>query len=211
MDVCRDVIDGLSLLKDKQRIGERDLDQIIEFLKFSWIGQQLPDPGRDQFLTGERKLLALSLSALYLSVVKCNKDVNYERDLLRSLLNSIKISEDYIEKLSNFYELELREWLIDELAKYRLSNGNEDKLHSLIDCDWKQEFMIKSKNLDHNAFVNYVINLELTGTPSGASETDQLRDLDSLKFNINLQGIQDLLLKLKECRRAIDKNFNCHS
>ncbi|RWS06626.1 COMM domain-containing protein 3-like protein [Dinothrombium tinctorium] len=192
MDLCKDAIDAISLLRDKRRVDDAAFAAILDSIREASTDRHAYEK---QLKRGEQKLIALSLITLLVEACKTNRGLKNEVNAIKSVLDDCEADEQYSKLVLNLYETELRDKLYTRLQNMKIEGGCEQQTKNVVDVTWTQDLVIKSKLREHISEVNYLIDLHT-------------EDGDKIGFMCTLQGLQDLTSKLKECRKSIERTYD---
>lgn len=193
MELCQDVITGLSLLRDDSRVNKSQLIELI-----STIGQSLTcgigsslDKAMD---SAELKLVGLAIVSVFLETAKNNKALNEEMLLIETSLNEAAVDSHFTQLIVDEYKV-IEKQLKGHLANIKISTDmKESTLSELIDTRWRQDVIIKSKYRNQVNEINYLVDL-LNNHGRRIS------------FSSDLPGLQDLGYQLKDCCKAVENTF----
>ncbi len=199
MELCREVIDGLLLL-NSNKINDKQMETILNECK-QLLLQQNSHQLNESLITIEEKLLKLSICSLIIECVKWNSNYDTIRNIFEE--NGINSNQNCL-KLIEFYR-NIRSELRSILSQQTISS-----LPLIIDCHWSQYYVIKSQNRDKINEINYLIgfncdkNVRIDSNDSNDTN-DCNNTSNDFMFSANLQELQDLCSKLRECRKVVEK------
>ena len=206
MELCREVLDGLSLLKNEQINGQK-MQEILKQCKRLLFRSKLPpedakDITDETLTTIEEKLVKLSICSLVLELAKHNSGPEAIESVLEEC--GLKSSPDNkfnpnCLKLIEFYRnirIELRQLLNEQT--------HDPSLPEIIDVQWNQFYVLKSDTKDKINEFQYLIQINCDRSVVNDS-TDIAFGSQDLTFNASLPQLQDLCHKLRECRKLVEK------
>lgn len=193
MELCKDVMTGLSLLKDKTRVSKVGVIQLVKIISELLISN--PGSTLDKDLdSAELKLIGLSIASVYLETAKINKSLNEEISLIEMSLSDASVDPDFVQPIIDQYKV-IEKQLKGKLVKIKIDgNMKSSVLSELIDTRWRQDVIIKSKNRNQINEIKYLIDLS---TNNGKQ----------ISFSTDLPGLQDLSYHLKDCCKVIENTF----
>ena len=202
MELCREVIDGLLLLKTDQISGQ----QLKEILRQSkqLLLNSLTDGSTEQPLSKiEEKLLKLSICSLIVELVKHNSSLEsiesvLEEYGLKSTESGGKFNDNCLQ-LIQFYRS-----IRPELRRLLLDQTFGQSLPAVIDVQWEQYYVLKSEDRDKINEIEYLIRVNCDKSVV-TDPTDVAFGSRDLTFNATLPQLQDLCHKLRECRKCVEK------
>ncbi|KAI1288112.1 hypothetical protein HDE_09592 [Halotydeus destructor] len=191
MDLCQDVIDGLSILKGSNRMEGTELIKICRLVSESLTDVQKEESLNHELGDATKKLIAVSIATLYVETARLNIGKAAEVSMMRSMLEEHEVKSEFVGIILQAYEkYDHHNELTSKLNKLRLKRHTDKTSLRLFDAEWCQELIVKSKNDYHPNQINYSISLKTSG--------------DDLTFNCNLQQLQDLVSKVRECAKVIE-------
>lgn len=203
MDLCQEVLDGISLLKNTKRITRDELTSILQIVSDSLRNNTSDDGG--YLKRGDLKLATLSLSCLMIESCRQNLGINREIEMLKTLLEDCHVEPEYSTLILTVYTT-LRDDLNGRLERIRIKDGSDDSMKEIIDVDWRQEILLKTNFLDKLSQLQYFISLKtnhLNNDDNNYHEDDASRN-ETIDFSCSLQDLTDLLYKIKECSKAVE-------
>jgi hypothetical protein len=192
MEVCKDVMDGLSLLTDDSRVSENDLKKILTHTSQSLISMPITDSSKSALNKCEFKLLSLSLATVFIQASRLNKGLSEEIGLIQSVLSEAGLDVKYHSLVTNEYS-NIASKLKNLLINMKINGCQDDTMLTLVDVSWRQDLIIKSKLRPQISQVNYLIKLK-------GKEDDS-------EFSIDCQGLQQLCFKLKDSCKIFENTF----
>jgi len=195
MDLCQDAVDGLKVLKSS-RIDQSTLDELAKKVMSTLAGDG--EFKVESVTKADLKLVTLSLGLLFTEAARINSSLADEVSTIKSVLEDVELSTDTISCIIKAYEMDdLRDKLNDHLRNLRIKNSSIDRRRRLLDVDWRQELIVKSKNVQHKSQVNYLISLR----------TDKEDNDERLTFKCTLEQLQDLVYKVRECAKVVEQTL----
>lgn len=196
MELCQDVVDGLALLKDQNRIPVEKVQEIASKVAATLTTNSelnSTDYVFDHMNNAAHKLLALSLATLFIEAARLNRTVAAEVTALKSALHDVEVSGDVVTLIADTYEKSgLRTSLNRRLKSVAMKKGHP----AVVDADWRQELVIKTKNNQHSTQLSYLIRLR----------TDQFDKFgqNEVTFSCTLEQLQDLVGKVREASKIVE-------
>lgn len=195
MELCKDVLDGLSLLK-KERVSDSYMVKILEVVtcavskeeKHEDHNDSSSDSIRELLPNIESKLSCLSLVSLFTEVCRQNTGEETEVKLILDTLTDCDIEEDRAGVISSKYR-EVRDILWKRLNSLQIKDAN---INSITDLNWRQEVIFKTNNRNKmSPLLRYLFSFK----------TDSGQDID---FQTDVSGLQQLSSCLREACKAVD-------
>lgn len=191
MDLPQSVLDGLSLTGDAVHIADKQFKRLIDRACSGVL-----EPAERNSLENDpvfEKVDKAILKEVYASIVStiieaAKQDV--EPASLSSLLEECKFTSERINVFNTVFQD--RKSLIQIL----LGNIGTSPPH-IVDVDWRLDYYIKNNHLEKVNEAVYLISLK-TEVP-GKSE------LQEVQFSCSLEQLQDLVGKLKDATKCLEK------
>ena len=200
MDLCQEVLDGISLLKNDSRISRNDLENILDMVirNFRRVVESGDDAHnrQDRLPKGEQKLVALSISCLMIESVRQNLGQKKETQLIQSQLDDSSVLPDFASAIISEFTT-IRDDLHHKLSRQRILEGFDDTIPELLDVDWRQEVVLKCDNVDRVSQVKYLMSLKTNQLSEDGED-------QSIDFSCSVKDLTDLLNKIKECSKVIE-------
>lgn len=204
MELCQDVLDGLAVLRDKTRIDSASLKRLTQIVEKA-LTASANDDHLNQLKNGDEKLVTMALASLYVEVGRLNTGAKAEASLIKATLEDVDISADYVEIIVGGYlnpsagqKTGLRDALHNHLSKLSIKDGSADSKRKLVDADWRQELVIKTKNIHHANQLSYLISLK----------TNKDDETGPINFTCTLEQLQDLTSKVREAAKIVESTLS---
>ena len=201
MELCREVIDGLSLLKTNKISGQQ-MTEVLRQSKQLLLNKSTDGSDEDVLNTIEEKLLKLSVCSLIVELVKHNTG----SDAIESVLEEYGLKSsadnkfnDNCLQLIQFYRSvrqEIRHKLLDQTFG--------EPLPAVIDAQWEQYYLLRAEGREKINEIQYLIKINCDKSVVN-EETDIAKGSHDLTFTASLPQMQDLCHKLRECRKCVEK------
>lgn len=205
MELCREVLDGLSLLKSDQINGQK-LQEILRQCKRLIFRSKLPPEEAkdtdDTLTTIEDKLLKLSVCSLVIELAKHNSGPEAIEPVLEEC--GLKSSPDHKFNANSLKLIEFYRTIRPELRQLLNDQTYDPSLPNMIDVQWNQFYVLKSDTKEKINEFQYLVQINCD-----KSVVNDTKDIaygsQDLTFNASLPQLQDLCHKLRECRKLVEK------
>jgi hypothetical protein len=200
IELCSDVIAGLTLLSHSDRISVDQLTRILDVVCQSLQSGQSSSILADQ--SAEEKLLSVSLACLFVETCRTGSSLPDQLSLIRSTLDSVQSDPDLSNAIvAAFSTRSFHSALVKRLQSATLSDPDvysSSHVYRLSGkADIRQDYVIKSRKSSWQQITQteYVMRLPT------------LEDRD-IWFSCSLQNIEDMTIKLRECLNKIERTFS---
>uniref|UniRef100_T1JXJ1 COMM domain-containing protein 3 n=1 Tax=Tetranychus urticae TaxID=32264 RepID=T1JXJ1_TETUR len=196
MELCQDVMTGLSLLKDDSRLSKFQLIQLAELVGQSLVHGRSINSYEKIMDKCELKMVGLSVACLFLEAAKNNKTISEEISLIEMALSEASVAQDFVLPIVDQYKKIERD-LKNRLLKMKIDDGRSLQSNGpkdLVDARWRQDVIIKSKSRNQINEINYLVDLIS-------------KDGTKISFSADLPGLQDLGYQLRDCCKVLENTF----
>lgn len=184
MELSKNITDGISVAGDESVISDSVYGGILNNIFEIAAGKK---GNEANFVECDQKIAYSSLLSLLLEATKHDA----HGTTLSSLLEECQVGSQRITKFLNLYQ-ENKEKIQLQLS---LIGSSYDQI---IDASWRQDYIIKSSNCEKISEPSYVISLKTWNT--------QRNSEDNITFGCSMEQLQDLVLKLKDATKCIERN-----
>ncbi|XP_051160439.1 COMM domain-containing protein 3-like [Leptopilina boulardi] len=167
-------------------LNNETFDQVLEFAVLQ-ISEEFTDKSLSQIYGSKPDAVKNAYAGLTSLFVEATRQ-QYDKEKLAASLNNSQLNGQQISKICDAYELNRDQFQ----RKLQIIGGG---LPHLVDVNWKLDYCIKSNTTDSNGMPIYLISLQ----------TIKHGETKYLKFTCTLQQLQDLLHKLKDAVRHMEK------
>lgn len=185
MDLSEDILDGLQLLGDTARIDDVSFQDLVRSTCQCLLNEEDMKDGSGSD-SGVLKQAHVGLATLLLEAARQDK----HHTTLGHTLEECKCGADRILFVENTYK-EYKNHL-----RLLLSNTGTSLPH-IVDVDWKLDYLIKSSQSEKVGKPVYSISLK---TEQGNED-----GLKNVNFTCTMEQLQDLVGKLKDACKCIEK------
>jgi len=187
MELSKNILDGLAIAGNSAELSDPLYNLILDEIFEVAIGKPVTQDRKDKFTNSSEKSAYSSMLSLLLEAAKHDT----ESSSLSTLFEDCRVDSN---RTSNF----LKKFQENkELIQTHLSLVGKS-FHHIIDVKWRQDFVIKSSNCEKICEPRYIISLK-TWNPQ--NNTD-----DDIIFSCTIEQLQDLVLKLKDATKCIERN-----
>lgn len=184
MQLCQEVLDGLSLLR---RISDEEFKDLLLIVRRSLRGQEEDKhPCR-----GEVKLATLSLILTLSEAARQHEGVDSEIKLLTDVLTDCDVDEKRQSSILSSYREE-RDILVGRLQRLKIT-CTDDEPPRVNDINWRHEIVAKTDQLNK---VSPALNIRLRMEVNDAN--------DDIEFVTDMAGLQHMVKSLREACKAIE-------
>lgn len=191
MDLPQSVIDGLGLTGDSVHIADKQFKRLIDracsgVLEPTERNSLENDP---MFEKVDKAVLKEVYASIVSTIIEAAKQ-DVEPASLSSLLEDCKFTSERINVFNTVFQE--RKSLIQIL----LGNVGTSPPH-IVDVDWRLDYYIKNNHLEKVNEAVYLISLK--------TEVPGKSDLQEVQFSCSLEQLQDLVGKLKDATKCLEK------
>ncbi|XP_043472231.1 COMM domain-containing protein 3-like [Leptopilina heterotoma] len=171
---------GINLLNNET------FDQVLEFAVLQ-ICEETTEKSLSQIYGSKPDAVKSAYSGLTSLFVEAGRQ-HFDKEKLSATLKDSQLNAQQINKICEAYDVNREQFQ----RKLQVIGGG---LPHLVDVNWKLDYCIKSNATDTNGTPIYLISLQ----------TIKHGEAKYLKFTCTLQQLQDLLHKLKDAMRHMEK------
>ncbi|XP_043279922.1 COMM domain-containing protein 3 [Venturia canescens] len=186
MELSKTTIRGLENVQDPNLISDEIFLQLLEIVCTNLLRKI--DGKNIENIYGSKpdviKSAYADLSSLFVEAARHKLD----SENFSTFLHTAKIFGHRAEKLSEYYE-KYRDFIVAQLSQIG------DGLPCIVDVDWRLDYCVKSST--NNLMGECLYNVRLVTKKHGK--------LDDVQFACTIQELQDLVYKLKEAVRHVEK------
>ncbi|XP_074659228.1 COMM domain-containing protein 3-like [Tubulanus polymorphus] len=191
MEFSSEVLENLSIAGDSAHVPDKCFRRLIVKLGETILNSSSPpdisgDTGLGEIDAAVRKQVVHGLLTLILESVK--HDANESN--ISPILEDCKFTQQRIEIFNELYVK------MKDDVRAELSNIGNNPAH-IVDVDWRLDFYIKNNYMEKVCRPTYLINLKTE--QCGNSEQS------NYQFECSLEQLQDMVGKLKEATKTIEK------
>ncbi|GFQ73333.1 COMM domain-containing protein 3 [Trichonephila clavata] len=186
MELSKLTLDGISIAGRNNDVSEQSFNRLIDDV-FGVICVHNITKGNQNIKSTSEITAHSSLLSLVLEAAKHNTDSTS----ISSILEDCKWDLSRISAFVNKFQDE------KEQIQTKLSMINTS-FDSIIDVQWRQDFVIKSNNCEKICEPSYIVSLK-TWNPHINSTKD-------ITFSCTMEQLEDLVLKLKDATKCIERN-----
>ncbi|XP_011301433.1 COMM domain-containing protein 3 [Fopius arisanus] len=187
MELSKPTLKGLESLQDSTTIDDNTLEKLIDFVSLS-LTKKIDSTDLSRFYESAKPHVIKSAYTDITSLFVESARHKYDTENLSTYLHSQKLFGSRMEKLCDAYK-NCKDSLILQLSTI----GNS--LPCVIDLDWRLDYCIKSNTDNDVGECIYHIRLS----------TKKLNKIDYLNFTCSLHQLQELVYKLKDAARHMEK------
>ncbi|XP_035228004.1 COMM domain-containing protein 3-like isoform X3 [Stegodyphus dumicola] len=185
MELSKNILDGISIAGDISKISDNVYSHLLTEICEVAVSRPIRK-GRDCKSLDEKTAYSSLLSFL-LEAAKHDADPMS----LSSVLEECRMDSSRISMFQNKFQ-ENKDKIQSQLSRIGRSFDH------VIDVKWRQDYVIKSSNCKKVCELNYIICLK-TWNPLTNST-------DDVTFACSMEQLQDLVLKLKDATKCIERN-----
>lgn len=186
MEISTDIQEGLQLAGNSARVPDKAYGPLLDKI-FSEVSQT---GGEDDTALSaiEQAVMKQSYAALYTLILEAAKH-DADNGTISSALEDCKFGQDRIDAFIKLFQ--------ERKAQIRsmLSCIGHTPPH-IVDVDWRLDFYLKNKHIDKINEPTYLINLKVEQGHQGTKD---------VQFNCSLEQMQDLVGKLKDATKSLEK------
>ncbi|XP_076460373.1 COMM domain-containing protein 3-like [Babylonia areolata] len=191
MEVATTVQENLSLAGDTAHIPDKCFDQLIKRacrgVLFDADRNAIADD--PAFKTVDKAVLKAAYSGVVSLVLEAAKH-DMDADGITPLLEECKFTPDRIQGFNNIF-------LTQKSAIQILLGSIGNSRPHIVDVDWRLDYYIKSNHMERINEAVYLISLK--------TEVPGKEDLQEVQFTCTLEQLQDLVGKLKDATKCLEK------
>lgn len=184
MELSKNVTNGISTAGNHSVISDSLFNSIVNDIFEKALGTKGKEANFTEF---EHKLAYSSLLSLLLEAAK--HDVH--TSTLSSLFEECQMGSKRATTFLNMYQ-ENKERIQVQLS---LIGSSYDQIY---DASWRQDYIIKSSHCEKICEPSYVISLKTWNSVKNSG--------DDITFGCSMEQLQDLVLKLKDATKCIERN-----
>ncbi|XP_011138156.1 COMM domain-containing protein 3 [Harpegnathos saltator] len=190
MELAKEIINGLANIQNSNSLPEETFLQLLEII-VSYICKNINDtksiatiyPSKSDLV----KAAFANISCLFIEAARHD----YDEESLKTFLHNEHISGQRIEKLCNIYINNKQ----DIQSQLELTG---DSIPHIVDIDWRLHHCVKFSTCRSTSVPIY--NMQMT--------TKKCNEVKHVTFTCTVQQLQELVYKLKDIVRHIEKMSN---
>ncbi|XP_054716590.1 COMM domain-containing protein 3-like [Uloborus diversus] len=187
MEISRNILAGISIAADNSVLSDNLFDFILNDVFEVACGKSPLKESEKQIVDPDHKTTHSALLSFVLEAAK--NDANGPS--ISATLEECGMDTSRISALLSKYQ-EKKDMIQLQLS---LVGRSHDRI---IDVKWRQDYVIKSNNCEKICELNYLITLK---TWNSCTNTEK-----DITFSCSMEQLQDLVLKLKDVSKCIDRN-----
>ncbi|XP_041478753.1 COMM domain-containing protein 3-like [Lytechinus variegatus] len=188
MEISVEIQDGLQLAGSSARVQDKAFEPLLQKI-FSDVSETGNSNENDGALSSiEPAVLKQSYAALYTLVLEASKH-DADNSTISSILEDSKFSQDRIDIFIKCFQEK------KQVIRSMLSNIGHTPPH-IVDVDWRLDYYLKNKHIDKINQPTYQISLKTEQGHRGTKD---------VQFSCSLEQLQDLVGKLKDATKSLEK------
>jgi len=185
MAIGEEILTGLKFAGSERSLDEENFLTILK-QEISSISSGEPS---QRLASGGEKKVALALANFFIECARRDASV----DEIRELLEESGFSANRIKEFIHVFQRN------KESLRINISSITSFGRAKIIDVDWRLDYNIKSSQGEKVNQMSYLVNIH-TQEPSDS-------EIKIISFNCSLEQLQDLVGKLKDAVRCVEKQI----
>ncbi|XP_025094680.1 COMM domain-containing protein 3-like [Pomacea canaliculata] len=191
MEFGSTVLDNLSVAGDAAHIPDKCFDQLVKRACRGVLSEQERNSIADDavFKGVDKAILKSAYSGIVSLVLEAAKQ-DADADGISPVLEECKFTADRIKTFNDIF--------LSQKTALQILLGSIGTSHPhIVDVDWRLDYYIKSSQMERINEAVYLISLK--------TEVPGVSELQEVQFSCSLEQLQDLVGKLKDASKCMEK------